>query len=210
MCLLNKLEHTNFGSVITQAPAADAHRRTGRPPKKPGEVPTRERLIAAAIDVFAEGGFRGASITDIAARAGISGPGVYKHFATKADLLIQAARHSLDSVSGAAARTPAESVRRWLAPDFAKTRRLLLELHLAAGHEEELLELLAEWHVEQASAWQDRRPDDLAQIKAFYLLLLGLSQLDILSALDVDTAVVTAHVDRMVTALFPEPLEPRT
>lgn len=197
-------------SMSPQAPVVHtAPRRTGRPPKEAGAVPTRDRLIAAAIEVFGEDGFSGASITDIAARAGISGPAVYKHFHGKADLLIQAARHSLDGVSGAAARTPAESARRWLAPDFAPTRRLILELHLAAGREEELLELLAEWHLEQAAAWQNRRSDDLDQVKTFYLLLLGLSQVDILAAIEADPSLIEGHVDRMVTALFPETPEPQ-
>ncbi|MGI9596314.1 MAG: TetR/AcrR family transcriptional regulator [Acidimicrobiales bacterium] len=187
-------------------------RRTGRPPKQDGAVPTRDRLIAAAIEVFGQEGFSGASVTQIATRAGISGPAVYKHFAGKADLLIQAARHSLDSVSGAARRsdpTPAATAKRWLSPDFAETRRLILELHLAAGREDELMDLLAEWHLEQAGAWQERRTDSVEQIKVFYLLLLGLSQTDILCSLDADPSLVVAHVERMVAALFPSAPETR-
>lgn len=196
-----------------QAPAVTTTpRRNGRPPKQAGDVPTRDRLVAAAIDVFGEDGFSGAGITDIAARAGISGPAVYKHFDSKADLLIQAARQSLAGVARAAttaAATPTETAHRWLAPDFAPTRRLLLELHLAAGRHEELLELLAEWHIEQAAAWQARGSIGLDQIKTFYLLLLGLSQLDILSAIEADRSLIEGHVDRMITALFPETREPR-
>lgn len=182
-------------------------RRNGRPPKQPGVAPTRDRLVAAAIQVFSEDGYSGASITDIAARAGISGPAVYKHFDSKADLLIQAARQSLAGVAGdatTAAATPTETARLWLAPAFAPTRRLLLELHLAAGREEALLELLAEWHIDRAAAWQVRRSDDLGQIKTFYLLLLGLSQIDILSGIEADLSGIEGHVDRMVAALFPE------
>ncbi len=199
--------------MSSQAPVSDsATRRNGRPPKQPGTVPTRDRLVAAAIEVFTEDGYSGASITDIAARAGISGPAVYKHFDTKADLLIQAARQSLEGVAGdttAVADTPTETALRWLAPDFAPTRRLLLELHLAAARDEELLELLAAWHVERAAAWQGRHANDLGRIKTFYLLLLGLSQLDILSAIEADNAAIEGHVERMVTALFPErPAQP--
>lgn len=198
-------------TMSPQAPTvAESPRRNGRPPKKAGAVPTRDRLIAAAIEVFGENGFSGASITDIAARAGISGPAVYKHFNGKADLLIQAARHSLEGVSGAArraARTPIETAKRWLSPEFAPTRRLILELHLAAGREDELMDLLAEWHQEQAAAWQERRTDDVEQIKTFYLLLLGLSQIDVLSSLEGDPTLVETHVGHIVTALFPSPLE---
>lgn len=199
--------------MSSQAPSTDhAARRNGRPPKQPGTVPTSDRLVAAAIEVFGEDGYSGASITDIAARAGISGPAVYKHFDSKADLLIQAARQSLAGVAPdatTAVDTSTETARRWLSPDFAPTRRLLLELHLAAGRDEELLELLAEWHFERAAAWQGRHANDLGRIKTFYLLLLGLSQLDILSAIEADLSVIEGHVDHMVTALFPETPEPQ-
>ncbi len=197
--------------MTAQAPAT-APRRTGRPRAQAGATPTRERLLDAASSVFAEQGSERASLTEIAARAGISGPAAYKHFASKADLLIHAARHSLDNVSAAAttsARTPIESARRWLSPDFAATRRLVLELHLAAGREHDLLELLAEWHLEQAAAWQERSADGHDRIKVFYLLLLGLSQIDVLAAIDADHAQVQHHVEQMVSTLFPEYQEPR-
>ena len=189
--------------MAAQAPAP---RRTGRPRKQPDAVPTRDRLIAAAIAVFVERGFGQANITAIAEHAGISGPAVYKHFDGKVDLLMQAARHSLDSVSGTTAdrrdRSPTDTARRWLSSDFAQTRRLILELHLAADRETELFAMLAEWHREQATAWSATRADAPEQIKAFYLLLLGLSQVDVLAAIDADPARLGEHVDRMVGALF--------
>ena len=43
----------------------------------------RDQLLAAAARLFAERGFRGTTIEDIGAAAGISGPGVYKHFPSK-------------------------------------------------------------------------------------------------------------------------------
>ncbi len=205
--------------MTAQAPAESQRpRRTGRPPKRPDSVPTRDRLIAAAIEVFVERGFGQANITAIAERAGISGPAVYKHFDGKIDLLMQAARHSLDSVSGTTRdrrdrrdRSPVETARRWLSPGFAQTRRLILELHLAADRETELFAMLAEWHREQAAAWTDVRADRPEQIKAFYLLLLGLSQVDVLAAIDADPARLGEQVDRMVGALFPDdPPSPET
>jgi len=46
----------------------------------------RERLLAAAIDAFAERGYDAASIADIAERAGVVKSVTYHHFASKADL----------------------------------------------------------------------------------------------------------------------------
>lgn len=186
-------------------PTHTGARRTGRPPKRPGAVPTRERLIAASIEVFVERGFGQASVTEIAERAGISGPAVYKHFDGKADLLIQAARQSLEHTPDPTASTPWSPhaiARRWLADDFAPTRRLLSELHLAAGRETDLADLLATWHLERTESWQRRRDDSIDRITAFYVLLLGLAQVDSLVSLAVDPGVLAAHVDRMVDALF--------
>lgn len=48
---------------------------------------TREALLRAAAKLFAERGFRGTSVEEIGAACGVSGPAVYKHFASKLDLL---------------------------------------------------------------------------------------------------------------------------
>lgn len=48
---------------------------------------TRERMIRAAVEVFAESGYVGARMTDIAARAGVAVQTVYFTFHTKAELL---------------------------------------------------------------------------------------------------------------------------
>lgn len=46
----------------------------------------RELIAAAAADLFAERGYRGASIEQIARRAGVTPPVVYEHFASKREL----------------------------------------------------------------------------------------------------------------------------
>jgi len=51
---------------------------------------TRERLLRAAADVFAERGYDGTRVADIAAAAGVSNGALYAHFASKADLLVAA------------------------------------------------------------------------------------------------------------------------
>ncbi|WP_235565467.1 TetR/AcrR family transcriptional regulator [Microbacterium sp. Root166] len=59
-------------------------RRRGRP--RAGESDARERIMAAAIDEFADAGYEGATIRGIAARAGVDSALVHHHFGTKADL----------------------------------------------------------------------------------------------------------------------------
>jgi AcrR family transcriptional regulator len=46
----------------------------------------REQIVGVATAVFAERGYDGASIDEIARRAGVSAPVVYDHFASKQDL----------------------------------------------------------------------------------------------------------------------------
>lgn len=54
----------------------------------------REAILAAAIDLFAEHGYRGASLQQVAERAGIRKASIFHHYASKADL----ADHAFESV----------------------------------------------------------------------------------------------------------------
>ena len=64
----------------------------------PGRL-RREEILHAASDLFAEHGYRGASLALIAERVGMSTPGLLHHFPTKEHLLIDllALRHEQDS-----------------------------------------------------------------------------------------------------------------
>ncbi len=53
----------------------------------------RELIEASAAEVFAEHGYRGGSIAEIARRAGVTPPVVYDHFASKAALFRQLLKH---------------------------------------------------------------------------------------------------------------------
>lgn len=55
-------------------------RRLGRPP---GESKTRERILEAALELFAARGFAGTSIRRIARAVGITEGGLYAHFPSK-------------------------------------------------------------------------------------------------------------------------------
>src|ERR1700761_2329096 len=50
-------------------------------------APTREKLLDEAARLFARRGFHGTSTEDLGAACGISGPAVYKHFASKDEVL---------------------------------------------------------------------------------------------------------------------------
>ncbi len=49
----------------------------------------REEILDAAARLFADRGYHGVSIDDIGSAVGMSGPGIYRHFAGKEDVLSQ-------------------------------------------------------------------------------------------------------------------------
>lgn len=49
----------------------------------------REAILAAALELFRERGFHPVGVDDIGTSAGISGPGVYRHFPGKSALLVE-------------------------------------------------------------------------------------------------------------------------
>lgn len=59
---------------------------------------TRERILAAALDVFADRGFEGAGITEIAERVGITKSVIYYHFKNKEAILEEIAARSIREV----------------------------------------------------------------------------------------------------------------
>ena len=70
--------------------------------RKPGVTAeeTRAKLLEAAAAAFAEQGYDGARVGEIARRAGLSTGAIYAHYPTKAALLVEALRtHSPDELS---------------------------------------------------------------------------------------------------------------
>ena len=55
-------------------------------PRPPGG--RREAILAAALALFRQRGFHSVGIDEIGTKAGISGPGVYRHFPSKSALLV--------------------------------------------------------------------------------------------------------------------------
>lgn len=67
-------------------------RRTYRSPRREQQAQaTRDALIVAATTLFTTRGWTSTSMRDIAAEAGVATETIYKHFASKADLLRRAA-----------------------------------------------------------------------------------------------------------------------
>lgn len=57
---------------------------------------TRQRIVAAAVALFAEQGFDATSVTEVVVRAGVAKGALYHHFASKDDLLYEVYRELVD------------------------------------------------------------------------------------------------------------------
>ncbi|MEV5413795.1 helix-turn-helix domain-containing protein [Thermopolyspora sp. NPDC052614] len=76
---------------------------------------TRKRLLRAAADVFAQRGYDGTRVADIAAAAGVSNGALYAHFGSKVELLVAALReHGRRKLEDLFHEDPTESVIKLL------------------------------------------------------------------------------------------------
>ena len=60
------------------------------------EAGTRQRIVAAAVSLFAEQGFDATSVNEVVVRAGVAKGALYHHFASKDDLLYEVYRELVD------------------------------------------------------------------------------------------------------------------
>ena len=91
-------------------------------------APRRELLLEAAAELFAARGFYAVGIDDIGAAAGISGPGVYRHFASKQDLLTVLCDRTMDRMLAQAEAAQSLEELVDLQVTFAVEERALLSV----------------------------------------------------------------------------------
>ena len=90
-----------------------------------------EQLLDAAIRLFHQRGYSAVSLDDIGAEAGIAGPSIYYHFATKAELLVTAFSRAADRLSATrpgTAGTLVDLVRHYT--EFAVQERELFDVYV--------------------------------------------------------------------------------
>ena len=87
------MTHATAGDVTSATGGPTATRRSAR------REATRTRLMQAAVDVFAERGFHGASVEDICERAGFTRGAFYSNFSSKDDLVLALYDQHIDRLS---------------------------------------------------------------------------------------------------------------
>jgi AcrR family transcriptional regulator len=96
---------------------------------------TRRRIVAAARELIARGGYAEAQVASVASRAGVATGTVYRHFPSKADLFAEvfreASQHEVDAVAAAARESGGTAVARIAAAVETFARRALRGRRLA-------------------------------------------------------------------------------
>jgi len=119
---------------------------------------TRDRLLRAAADVFAERGYDGTRVADIAATAGVSNGAMYAHFGSKAELLIGALRtHGRRLLADLFAADPDQSIMDLLLTAGRRLPRrrgsrgyLIVEALVAARRDEDVARPMRDYVGERA------------------------------------------------------------
>jgi AcrR family transcriptional regulator len=76
--------------------AASTSDERSREQRSESPVGTRQRIVAAAVSLFAEQGFDATSVNQVVVRAGVAKGALYHHFASKDDLLYEVYRELVD------------------------------------------------------------------------------------------------------------------
>jgi AcrR family transcriptional regulator len=101
-----------FAQILVQLAESVLHVTLPEPGEAPEETPSmtlgepsrREQILAAATELFGKRGFRAVSMEEIGAAAGIAGPSVYRHFPSKAALMVAIGHRAADRLVLAAER----------------------------------------------------------------------------------------------------------
>src|SRR5215510_1964776 len=87
-----------MNSSSALAPSVPTQVARARRGKSVFSAPTRERILSAAAQLFAEYGFASTSMPTIAERSGITAGAIYRHFSSKAELLLEVVKRALEAL----------------------------------------------------------------------------------------------------------------
>lgn len=191
--------------------------------------PTRDRLLAAAADVFAEKGYDRAGVQEIARRAGFTTGAIYGRFRGKADLLLAAieaqsqdefdelfAEYRSKASQGGATDVLASVGSHLVTDEFDNGKALLLEAFVAARREPELAEMLRQIMEDQerdlsllidaakASGGLDEQLDSFSVVRFCHALALGFLLFGALGLDRPDPVPWEQLIDRLIDAVAPE------
>ncbi|MEV0522013.1 TetR family transcriptional regulator [Streptomyces sp. NPDC050439] len=139
VALLERMSHTVLTAQLSAASGLPAP-RSAAPSVELSSVSRRESLVTAATRFFGRQGFHEVGLGEIGAAAGIAGPSVYKHFASKSDLLYAALNRGAQALQLALTEAMASSD----GPRDALTALLRSYVALVATHTDLFAALVTE------------------------------------------------------------------
>jgi len=148
------------------------------------QLPRREQILATAATLFAARGFHGVSVSDIGAACGISGPALYKHFASKDAVLAE----MLVSISERLLAVGRERCRA--APDARAAVVALVDWHVDFALRDRALIVV------QDRDWESLPDEAREQVRALqreYVDLWAGRLQEVHDGLPLDTARAMAH-----------------
>jgi len=200
--------------------------------KRPGADATRERILAAALDLFSERSFEGASTRLIAERAGVQQPLLTYHFGSKEELWRAAVGQLFDDLTQTLGErifglrgVEHTAVAKLVVADFVRFSAAHPQLHRIIMQEcktdGERLEWLVEQHIrpmfEGTVAMLEPlvaagKVRDVPAVHLYYLLtgagatmFVLAPECRLLSGVDpLDPSEIERHVDAVVSMLFTE------
>lgn len=201
------------------------------PPVAPADT-TRERLVDAAAEVFAERGYERAGVAEIARRAGYTTGAIYSRYSGKAELLADAIRCSTQDefdrlfAEHAFEGRPTDILERvgshLVTRQPEPGRALLLEAFAAARRDPEVARVLRD-HLDdrarrlaaliadaQASGLVDPDLDTRAVVHFAHAVGLGFLLFEAVDAEHPDPQAWDAVVHRVIAAMVPSFAEPST
>jgi AcrR family transcriptional regulator len=194
-----------------------------------GAAQTRERLLRAAAEVFAERGYDGTRVADIASAASVSNGALYAHFASKAELLVEALHtHGRRLLTEMLAADPERSVieillriGQGLLEPRDQPGYLVIEALVAARRDADVAAPMrdyvgerADWLaglIQFAQSAGELDPSLSPDALAHFCLLLSMGSGLVTSDLHaVDETGWTALLTRVIAGLAPAPAQPAT
>jgi AcrR family transcriptional regulator len=114
----------------------------GKPRRGTAEVPTRERILAAAERLFATRGFDGVTMPAIAQASGITAGAIYKHFTSKAALFFEVVRRAVEGTPASTDGSLPVTAGTYTTRRLKRVRQMAVEVHYAAAKSPEVRRLL--------------------------------------------------------------------
>lgn len=144
------------------------------------EIPTKERILDAAEELFAAKGFAATAIVDIAEVVGIRGPAIYKHYSSKTDVYDAVIKRLFEPLMtllenpGAVDEIESFDLLGKLVSHHVQhpnISRIIQQATLAA--DEQLTLLVRDWYQPFFSRLQGQAKGGPAATMAFHSMLLG-------------------------------------